>query len=142
MGVQRDTLGQLVRVLTGEIAKNLITHLLSGTSLGDSQADTQDSIGTELGLVGGAVKLVEESINLGLVLDIKALLDQSRGNDGVDVLDSLGDTLAVPLGLVAIAKLASLVLAYGFGYSKEHKELGTGQIRHEPVEAPEGTMAR
>jgi len=87
-------------------------YLLSSTSLGNSQADTEDGVGTELGLVGGAIKVDEELVNLGLVLDIDALLDQSRADDGVDVLDGLGDTLAKPLGLVAIAKLAGLVLTY------------------------------
>ncbi|KAI6754374.1 hypothetical protein HG530_012888 [Fusarium avenaceum] len=87
-------------------------HLLSSTSLGDGQRDTKDGVGTELGLVGGTIELVEESIDSGLVLDIEVLLNQSRGNDGVDVLNSLGDTLATPLGLVTISELASLVLAY------------------------------
>lgn len=66
--------------------------LLSGSSLGNSQADTEDGVGTQVGLVGGTVKLVEELINLGLVLDVKVLLDQSGANDLVDVLDGLGDT--------------------------------------------------
>lgn len=91
-----------------------VSHLLSGTSLGDSQADTKNGVGTVVGLVGGAIKLVEELVNLGLVLDIEALLDQSGANDGVDVLDGLGDTLAEPLGLVAVAELARLVLACSF----------------------------
>lgn len=87
-------------------------YLLSGTGLGNGQRNTKDGVGTKLGLVGGTIELVEESINSGLVLDIEVLLNQSGGNDGVDVLDSLGDTLAVPLRLVAISELASLVLAY------------------------------
>lgn len=91
-------------------------YLLSGTSLGNSQRDTEDGVGTELGLVGGTIELVQESIDLGLVLDVKVLLDQSRSNDIVDVVDGLGDTLAAPLGLVAISKLAGLVLTYILGY--------------------------
>lgn len=116
-------------------------YLLGSTSLSNSQTDTEDGVGTELGLVGGAIELVKESVDLGLVLDIKVLLDQSRGNDSVDVLDGLGNALATPLGLVAISELASLVLScltrllglYGEVY---------GEIRDEPVEAPEGTIAR
>lgn len=96
MGVERDT-------------------LLSSTSLGDSQGDTENGVGSELGLVGGSIEVDEELVDLGLVLDIKVLLDQSRGNDGVDVLNSLGDTLASPLGLVTIAELAGLVLACSLG---------------------------
>lgn len=87
------------------------THLLSSTSLGNSQADTEDGVGAKLGLVGGAIEAVEELIDLGLVLDVDALLDQGRGNDSVDILDGLGDTLATPLGLVAVTELASLVLS-------------------------------
>lgn len=66
--------------------------LLRGTSLGDGQADTQDGIGTEVGLVGGAVELDEELVDLGLVLDVDVLLDEGRSNDLVDVLDGLEDT--------------------------------------------------
>lgn len=86
-------------------------YLLSGTSLGDGQRDTEDGVGTELALVGGTIEAVKEGIDLGLVLDIDVLLDQSRANDGVDVLDGLGDTLAGPLGLVAIAEFNGFVLA-------------------------------
>lgn len=87
-----------------------LAHLLGSTSLGNGQRDAENSIGTELGLVGSAVETVEERVNLGLVLDIDALLDQSGADDRVDVLNSLGDTLATPLALVAIAKLAGFVL--------------------------------
>jgi hypothetical protein len=86
------------------------TDLLSSTSLGNSQTHTENGVGTELGLVGGTVEIVKKLVNLGLVLNIDALLDQSRGDDGVDVVNGLVDTLATPLGLVSIAKLASLVL--------------------------------
>lgn len=116
-------------------------YLLSSTSLGNSQGDTEDGVGAELALVGCAVKGVEELVNLGLVLDIKVLLDQSRTNDGVYVGDGLGDTLASPLGLVAVTELDSLVLACDgrlqrcFGKKRESG-------RDEPVEAPEGTIAR
>lgn len=88
------------------------SYLGGGTGLGNSQANTEDCVGTELGLVGSAIKLDEELINLGLVLDVDVLLDQGRADNVVDVLNSLGDTLAAPLGLVTIAKLASLVLTY------------------------------
>lgn len=94
----------------GRGLRGLDIHLLSSTGLGDGQRDTENGVGTKLGLVGSAIELVQESINGGLVLDVKGLLNQSRGNDGVDVLNGLGDTLASPLGLVAIAELTSLVL--------------------------------
>lgn len=83
--------------------------LLGGCGLCDGHGDTENGVGTELLLVLGSIELVQERVNGGLVLDIDGLLDQSRGNDVVDVADSLGDTLAAPLGLVSIAELASLV---------------------------------
>lgn len=85
-------------------------HLLSGTGLGNSQGNTEDGVGTEVGLVRGTIELVKECIDGGLVLDIEVLLDQLGTNGGVDVLDGLGDALAAPLGLITIAELASLVL--------------------------------
>ena len=42
--------------------------LLSSSSLGDGHGDTEEGVGTELGLVGGSVELVEESVNGRLVL--------------------------------------------------------------------------
>jgi len=66
--------------------------LLSGSSLGNSQGDTEDGVGTELALVGGSIELVQELINLGLVLDIDVLLDDGGGNDLVDVLDGVENT--------------------------------------------------
>lgn len=67
--------------------------LLSSTSLCNGQGDTKDGIGTEVGLVGCAVELDEEFVNLGLVLDVDVFLDDG-GSDGlVDVGDGLEDTL-------------------------------------------------
>src|SRR3569833_237599 len=86
------------------------TNLGGGTSLSNSQTAAQDGIGAQLGLVRGAVELDQELINLTLVLDIEVLLDQGGPDDLVHVLDGLQDTLAAPLGLVAIAKLAGLML--------------------------------
>lgn len=118
-----------------------MAHLLSSTSLGDGQRDTEDGVGTKLGLVGSAIEAVEELVDLGLVLDIDALLDQSGADDSVDVLNGLGDTLATPLGLISIAELTGLVLTYFIRLLlATGRRVGEG--RDEPVEAPEGTMAR
>lgn len=108
--------------------------LLGSTGLSNGQTDTEDGVGTKLGLVGRAIELVQELVDLGLVLDVDVLLDESWSNDGVDVLDGLGDayallavpligimggrgrgegashTLSKPLGLVSVTELASLVL--------------------------------
>jgi hypothetical protein len=79
---------------TGEVGDVSVERdtLLSSTSLGNSQADTEDGISTEVGLVGSSVKLVKELVDLGLVLHIDVLLDESRANGLVDILDSLEDT--------------------------------------------------
>ena len=115
------------------------TNLLSGGSLGHSQRDTKNGVGTELALVGGSVKGVQESIDGGLVLDVEVGGDKGGGNDGVDVGNSLENTLSSPLGLVAVAKLDSLVLAC----EREYDDATTTKDGHAvPVEAPEGTMAR
>lgn len=86
--------------------------LLSGTGLSNGKGDTEDSVGTKLGLVWGSIKLDEEVINGLLVLDIDVLLDESWADNLVDVIDSLEDTLSTPLGLVSITELASLMLSY------------------------------
>ena len=85
-------------------------YLLSSTSLSNGQTDAENSIGTEFALVLSTIEAVEERIGLGLVLDINALLDQGRTNDGVDILHSLADALATPFGLITVAKLAGFVL--------------------------------
>ena len=94
MGVQRNT-------------------LLGSSGLSNGHGNTEDGVGAELGLVLGAIELVQEGVDGGLVLDVEGLLDQSGGDLLVDVGDSLGDALAAPLGLVSIAELAGLVGASG-----------------------------
>jgi hypothetical protein len=96
----------------GDVSVERDTLLGSG-GLSNGHGDTEDGVGAELGLVLGAIELVQESINGGLVLDVESLLDQSGGNLLVDVGDSLGHTLASPLGLVSIAEFAGLVRASG-----------------------------
>lgn len=71
--------------------------LLGSTSLGNSQTDAEDGIGTQLGLVGGAIQLDEELVDLALVLDVNVLLDDGRSNDLVDVLNGLQDTYGTTL---------------------------------------------
>lgn len=66
--------------------------LLSSTSLGNGQADTEDGVGTKVLLVGSSVELVKERVNLGLLLNIDVLLDDGRGDDFVDVLNGSQDT--------------------------------------------------
>lgn len=86
-------------------------YLLCGTSFGNGQGDTEDCVGAKLALVGGSVERVEEAVDLGLVFDIEVLSNESRTQDGVDIGNSLADTLASPLSLVTIAEFNSLMLA-------------------------------
>ena len=83
--------------------------LLGSGGLSDGHGDTEDGVGTELGLVGGTIKLVHEVVDGALVLDVEVLLDDGRAENIVDVGDGLEDTLAAPLGLVTITELAGLV---------------------------------
>lgn len=87
----REDVGLLGTGEVGDVSVERDT-LLSSTSLGDSQADTQDGVGTQVVLVGGAIELVEELVDLGLVLDIQVLLDDGRANLLVDIGDGLQDT--------------------------------------------------
>jgi hypothetical protein len=87
------------------------TYLLSGSSLGNSQTDTEDSVGTQLSLVWSSIELDQELVDLWLVLNIDVFLDESRANDIVDVGNSFCNTFASPFGLISIAELNSLVLA-------------------------------
>lgn len=82
----------LLLVSIDQSRRSSSTDLLSSSSLGDSHAHTKDGVCTKLGLVLSAIELVEELVNLGLVLDIKALLHERRGDDIVNVADGLGNT--------------------------------------------------
>jgi hypothetical protein len=83
--------------------------LLGGGGLCNGHAHTEDRIGTELGLVLGAVQLVQELVDLGLVFDVDGLFDQGRCDYVVDVTHGLGDTLSTPFGLVAVTEFAGFV---------------------------------
>ena len=80
-------------------------------SLGDGQRDAQDSVGTEVALVGSAVELAHEPVDVDLVGGVE--VDDLGGDDLVDVLDGLGDALAKVAALVAVAELNRLELARG-----------------------------
>ena len=82
-----------------------------GSSLGSSQGDTEDGIGTELALGGCAVEGKHLIVESALVEHAVTL--QGGSDDGVDILNSLQRTLAEVAVLVAVAKLQSLVLTGG-----------------------------
>lgn len=76
--------------------------LLGGSSLGHGHRDTENGVGTELALVGSTIKLDQEVINGLLVGDVEVLLDESGGNDIVDVGNSLVDTCVLGSQLLGI----------------------------------------
>ena len=89
-----ENIGLLGTGKVGDVSVERDT-LLSSTSLGNGQADTEDGVGTKVLLVSRAVELVQELVNLGLVLNIEVLLDDGRSDLLVDVGDSLGDTYSM-----------------------------------------------
>ena len=99
----------------GQLRKVLVEWhvLLASASLGSSDRNTQDGIGTELTLIGGAVQLDQEVVNLFLGRDRNARLDQLRGDHVVHVGNSLVDTLADPLARVLVTQLDGLVHTRG-----------------------------
>jgi hypothetical protein len=68
--------------------------LLNSSSLGDGNTDAENGVGSELTLVRGTVELDEEVIDVLLGGDLKARLDQLRGNNVVDIGDGLRNTCA------------------------------------------------
>ena len=78
-----------------------------GRGLGAGQGDAEDGVGTQAGLIGGAVELDEHLVDGDLVQSVQA--DHGLGDFAVDVFDSHRDALAAVAGLVAVAKLAGLV---------------------------------
>ena len=78
---------------TSELSQVLVHRntLLSSTSLDDSDGDTEDSVSAVLALVGGTVKFDQEIIDLLLLGNLEAGLDQLRTEDGVDVCNGLAN---------------------------------------------------
>ena len=73
-----------------------LTNLLRRSRLSNSQTYAQNGIGTKIRLIFGPVKLNEKFINLGLVLDIKILLDELGANSVVNILHGFQDTFSAP----------------------------------------------
>ena len=102
--------GQLLGVDAADIAVQAGAQAL-GRRLGAGQGRAQDGVGTQAGLVGGAVQVDQGLVDGGLIQDIHA--DQALGDLGVDVLHSLFHALAVVAALVAVPQLAGLIDAGG-----------------------------
>jgi len=116
-----------------------VSDLLCSCSLRDGKTDPKNGIGAKLCFIWGSIKLNQELINLWLVLHVDILFNDGRANDFVDIGDSLQNTFSTPLALISIAKLACLVLPY---YLSNQPSIGRPSQRYEPVEAPDGTIAR
>lgn len=125
--------GEDVRLLnTGERGNVGVEReaLVGGTGLSDSHGDTEDGVGAELALVGGAVKLDEEVIDLLLRGDGELGLDEGGADDLVDVLDGLGHALANVV-LAAVTELNGLVgtsrgARGNLGVEEAWREISTG----------------
>lgn len=66
--------------------------LFSRTSLGDSNGYAKNSVGTKLSFVRSAIELDQEVVNLLLLSDGEARLDQSRSDGVVHVCNGLENT--------------------------------------------------
>lgn len=97
--------------------------LLSSSGLGNGHGDSQDGVGSELALVLGAVESNHLLVDGLLVNGVVSL--ERRGDDGIDVLNGLEDSLSKVLGLVSIAELNSLVDASGGSGGDSSPELQT-----------------
>lgn len=97
-----------------------MTYLLCCTSFGSSNTDTQDSIGTELSLVGGTVELEQEVVHCLLIGDVDTSLDQLWSNDLIDVVDRLGDTFG------SVSKEVEVSMRMSCGTSDERRARDRG----------------
>jgi hypothetical protein len=77
-----------------------------------------------------------------LVLNIDILCNESRADNLVNVGDSLENTLSSPLGIVSITEFDSLVLTCMQMTEISSYLVNASNRGYEPVEAPDGTIAR
>ena len=87
-----------------QIAEQGKTHAGSGGA-GDTQGDSQNGVGAQVFLVGCAIEICQQQIDLLLAGDV--LAEQRRGDRVVDVTDSVADGLAHPQ-VTAVTQLDGL----------------------------------
>ena len=77
----------------GKVSEVLVEGdtLFRSTSISDGDGDAKDRVRAKLALVGRAVELDQEVVNILLVGDLEPGLDELGRDDGVDVLDGLLD---------------------------------------------------
>ena len=126
-----------VRVRAADVAEQRQAGRLRGR-LGHGQADAEDGVGAELGLVRGAVQVEQR------VVDQPLLVDVVPDDLLVDVLqdggDRLLDTLAAVPGLVAVPQLDGLELTGG--RARRHCRPGDGVVVEENLDLDSGVAAR
>ena len=128
---------QDVRVRAADVAEQRQAGAVRGR-LGDRQADAEDGVRAELGLVRGAVEVEQGLVDQPLLVDVvpdDLLVDvlQDRG-------DRLLDTLAAVPGLVAVAQFDGLELAGG--RARGHGRPGDGVVVEQNLDLDSGVAAR
>ena len=114
--------------------------LLCCGSLRDGHGDAEDSVCAELGLILCAIELVDELVDLGLVLNVQLGLNELGCDHIVHVGDGFCYTYQTPLvydcetfGLNDLSPFPAHLLL---------SPSRSSQASWEPVDAPDGTMAR
>ena len=102
--------GKNVRVRSADILVERQIQIVGG-SLGHSERNAQDGVCTEIALGFSAVESYHSLVDLDLIESRHAL--ESLGDQAVDIGHSLLNALAHIAALVTVAKLKSLVDAYG-----------------------------
>ncbi len=97
--------GQRHGLLSAQVAEQALLSAERG-GLGIGQADSQDGVGAQFGLVGGAVQPDHRRVKLFLVLPVPAR--QFHCDLVIDVADGVGDPFAAKMALVAVAQFMRL----------------------------------
>ena len=92
--VERRARQDVRRLDAGEVREVLVEGdaLLGGAGIGDGNGDAENGVGAELALIGAAVELDQEVVDLLLLRDLEARLDQLGRDRLVDVRDGLEHT--------------------------------------------------
>ena len=89
--VERGSWKDVGRLDAGKLSQVLVEGdtFLNSSSLSDGNADAEDGVSPKRALIRGTIEFDEEIIDVLLGGDLKARLDQLRGNDVVDVGNGL-----------------------------------------------------
>lgn len=112
--------------------------LLGRTSFSNRDRNTENGVGAEFALVRCPVELDQEIVDILLLGDDEAALNKFRGDNVVDVGNSLGNTLKAGCGMVRI----DISIYEPFPTYALLSPSRSSTASWIPVEAPEGTAAR